>query len=229
YAHDSSGITIAHNLLVGNADCGVMLRTISERVFHGTLVHTSHTRVLNNLIWNNSRPAISLPWPGPRADDNLSDYNVLCGTRDVWLGFEPWPGLFGVNLYKSTDVKADALYGILKETLAKAGVPDTELPQEKAWRRYPTLTLAQWRLLMKQDLHSAEDPQLITVAVRSDVPMLTIRGKGAALAMSCPAVEGVDRDYLGRPLQPGSIRPGPFQDLGAEDREVLLWPLPGGP
>jgi parallel beta-helix repeat protein len=67
YSHDSSGLVIAHNLIVGNADCGVLLRTISGRIFQGQPVHVSHTRILNNIIVNNSRAAIALAYPGEMA------------------------------------------------------------------------------------------------------------------------------------------------------------------
>ncbi len=230
YAHDASGLVIAHNLIFGNADCGVLLRTISDRVFppawepHSIPVHTSKTRILNNIIWNNSKSAICLPYPNDRASDNLSDYNVVYGSRDLWLGFEPNPGLFSVNLYKSS-VSMDQLAANLKDALAKGGVPEDERPNLKAWRRNPTLSIAQWRLFMGQDLHSKETPKLFTAILRPEVPMITYKGEPALLQMQCPAVEGVDRDFLGNKIQAPNIHPGPFQNLSGTETEQILFPV----
>lgn len=226
YAHDASDVVIAHNLIAYNADCGVLLRTVSERVFKGTLVHTSHTRILNNIIWNNSRAAISLPYPNVRADDNLSDFNVLNATRDQWLGFEANPGLFAVNLYKSS-LTIDQLEDLLKKALTKAAVPEEEWPQMKAWRRNPTLTLPQWRLLTGQDMHSKESPELISLIIRPQIPMISYKAHASVLQMSCPPVEGVENDFFGRKLPSENILPGPFQNLGATELEAALFPVPG--
>ena len=230
YAHDASGLVIVHNLVLGNADCGVLLRTVSDRVFPAEWkpgskpVRTTGTRVLNNIIWNNSKAAISLPYPNDRAGDNLSDYNVVYGSRDLWLGFESNPGLFGVNLYKSS-LTADQLVEKFKDALEKGKFAVEESPNLKSWRRNPTLPLAQWRVFMGQDLHSKEAPKMVTLMLRPAAPAITYKADLPVLHMECPAVEGVDRDYFGRPLKPEGNHPGPFQNLSQAETEASLFPI----
>jgi len=224
YAHDASGLVIAHNLIVGNADCGILLRTVSDRVFAGVPVHISHTRILNNILWNNSRAAICLPYPGDRASDNLSDYNVVSGSRDVWLGFDPSPTLFAINLNKS-QTPIDQVYADLKAALARGNQPAESIPPFATWRRYPTLSLVQWRLLTGQDQHSIEPPDPLTLVLRPEVPVLTLKVKPELLQLDCPPVEGVDHDFFGNPIAGPHIRPGPFQDLDQNGIERILFPV----
>lgn len=224
YTHDSSGVVIAHNLIYGNADCGVLMRTISDRVFNGKPVHTSDCKVLNNIILNNSRPAICLPYPSDRASNNVSDYNIVFGRRDVWMGFDFDPGLFGVNLYKSS-VTVDQLCDALKDSLKKGNVPGEEWPVFKTWRRYPTLPILQWRLFMGQDLHSKETPKLMTLFLRPELPMISYKAEEPLLQMQCPAVDGVDRDFFGNKLQAPNIHPGPFQNISQSETEQVLFPV----
>ena len=224
YAHDASGLVIAHNLIVGNADCGILLRTVSERAVGGVPVHISHTRILNNILWNNSRAAICLPYPGDRASDNLSDYNVVSGSRDVWLGFEPSPALFAINLNKSK-TPIDQVYADLKAALARGNQPADDTPPFQTWRRYPTLSLVQWRLLMGQDQHSIEPPDPLTLVLRPEIPALTLKVKPELLQIDCPPVEGVDHDFFGNPIQGLHIHPGPFQDLDQNGVERILFPV----
>jgi len=233
YAHDASGLVIAHNLIFANADCGVLLRAVSDRVFtarpvENKLVHVANTRVLNNIIWDNGRSAISLPYPNARAWDNISDYNVVYSRRDLWLGFEPDPALFSVNLYKSSLTMDQVAQGLV-DVLTKNNVPRENWPNLKAWRRNPTLDITQWRLFMGQDLHSKETPKLVSLILRPAVPMIAYSAAEPVLQMDCPPVPGVDRDFLGNPLKAPHIRPGPFQDIGAEERERVLFPARQNP
>ncbi len=225
YSHDSSGLVIAHNLIVGNADCGVLLRTISGRVFQGQPVHVSHTRVLNNIIVNNSRSAIALPYPGEMAEDNVSDYNVLNGSRDVWLGFDASPALFGLNISKEK-ITVDQLYAAYQEALAKGPAPAEEPASFKTWKRYPTLTLSAWRLLMGQDLHSVEVPApMMTAILRPGIPEISYKADAGIVRMACPPVDGVDKDFFGDPIQGPAVHPGPFQNLSTNLTERVLFPV----
>lgn len=230
YAHDSSGLVIAHNLIYGNADCGVLLRTVSDRVFpppwepNSRPVRTADNRILNNIIWNNSKPAISLPYPSDRAWNNVSDYNIVYASRDLWLGFEPDPTLFAVNLYKS-NLKMDQLEAKLKEVLAAGKVPGEDFPNFKNWRRNPTLNIGQWRLLMGQDTHSKEGPKLVEIVLRAQVPMIGYQADKPVLHMQCPEIEGVDRDFFGHKFKVPNIRPGPFQDISEIPAEQSLFPI----
>jgi hypothetical protein len=230
YAHDASGLIIVHNLVCDNADCGILLRTVSNRVFppswhpNSRLVRTSNTQIINNIIWNNSKAAISLPYPNERAIDNVSDYNIVYGSRELQLGFEHNPALFGVNLYKSS-ITIDQLITKLEDILSKSGVNKTNMPNLNTWRYNPTLSLLQWSLLMGQDLHSEEAPKLVSLMLRPRIPMISYKVDPQVLQMHCPTIDGVDRDFFGNKFRSNSIYPGPFQDMGNTEIEHVLFPV----
>ncbi|RRJ98430.1 right-handed parallel beta-helix repeat-containing protein [Opitutaceae bacterium TAV3] len=77
YGHDSSGITIAHNLSYANARHGVHFRRISDRKIGGKPAEASRLSVRNNLLIDNAATAINLPPNGLRSQDNTSDHNVI--------------------------------------------------------------------------------------------------------------------------------------------------------
>ena len=77
YSHDGNQATYIHNYIAGCAGFGVRLRNLFGRVADGKPTTTSHNRVLNNVILDCDRGAISLNPDVPRAEDNLSDHNLL--------------------------------------------------------------------------------------------------------------------------------------------------------
>ncbi|MFA6287565.1 MAG: right-handed parallel beta-helix repeat-containing protein [Opitutaceae bacterium] len=233
YTHDACDVTVAHNLILENAGSGVVMRTVSDRTYDvykdGRLVGSdpvasSRGRVLNNIIWGNSKPAINLPFENPRGTGNVSDYNLLCGQSDYHQGFRPYRQLFAVNIFKSVRPVAEAM-DELKAKLAAAAVPASQRPDFETWRWQPFLGLAQWRVFTGKDAHSRELWHGVQVLVRARDLTMKAEIDPSVRGMNCPAVEGVGADFFGHPLVSGHIIPGPVQGLGAEAAEFVIYPV----
>ncbi len=221
YAHDASGITLAHNLLFSNAHFGVYAHVISAREFKlpddsRRPVESSAIRVLNNVFIDNFRGDISLPPEAPRSTGNFSDHNLfLTGTRAWWEG-EPF---LSFRLNTNSDHATDAL------------PPGVEVMD---------MSLETWREHTGWDLHSATD------RIKSKRPPSFLKGAGPdpaahlaaralhfdmlepelLAAIQAPRVPGTDYDYLGQPLGYGKVNPGPWRDLAGKVLPLPLWPRP---
>ena len=77
YSHDGNRATYIHNYIAGCAGFGVRLRNLFGRVADGKPTTTSHNRVFNNIILDCGRGAVSLNPNVPRAEDNISNHNLL--------------------------------------------------------------------------------------------------------------------------------------------------------
>lgn len=230
YAHDSSGLIICHNLIMENADCGVLLRTVSNRVFpppwepNSRPVRTSNSRVLNNIIWNNSGPAISLPYPNDRASNNVSDYNLVGGSHFQSTDPEHYTRMFAINLYKSS-VDRKQLTAKFLQALTDAHVPDRGWPNLEVWGAESTLPLSLWNMFMGQDKHSRVLSNGTILLLAPEVPKLIYQLGPSASQCKCPPVGGVDHDFFDRPLSPSDIHPGPFQNSSELKQEEILFPV----
>lgn len=225
YTHDASGVTIAHNLILGNAGCGLTMRTTSQRKVGEQLVETSHEVIRNNILWDNSQAAINLPYPNERARANTSDYNLLAGTQEFWQGLsEPWRNLFAVNTFVSSVKPAD-LTAELAARLTAAQLPRESWPDLQYWPHHPVLSLAHWRLLTQQDTHSKEDPGALKLLLRPRAGTLSVKAAAGWQDLRGPPVAGVDCDFFGVPLIPGEVHAGPFQSLTSADQLLLLFPV----
>ena len=225
YAHDASGLTIAHNLIYANAADGVRLVCLTNRKTRGHQVNCSNSRVLNNLILENNRSAVSLPYPNARAENNSSDYNVLFGTQEFWEGLHEWPALMAVNRFRSS-VSKEQVLSVLRQALTKHSVPKGEWPGMGAWPKNPVLSLKLWRLFMQQDLHSVESGDRVKVALHPQQCLLDLKVKKDFLYSKCPKVEGIDSDFFGNPLPEAGLRAGPFQNLREGSNQLGVWPPP---
>lgn len=234
YAHDAGGVTIAHNLLVGNANYGVYMRVVSERrnlVFPADIqsfaqqavgsvpCHCSHNRILNNILVGNHRGAINLPYPGPVAADNRSENNLFDS--------QGAPLLFGVNT--SGGATAEQILQALAKAEESHQVPTLERSHPLPAGGGFWLPFSQWQMLMDADRRS----RLTSLSNGGwqilhpgPGPRLTFRIDNAIAEMLCDPVEGVDRDFQGQPM-PDHPVPGPFQRMTqAGAYHFLLWPLP---
>ena len=240
YTHDASGVTVAHNLLYANAHFGVYMRIVSERptlVAGGgeALVSTSRQRVLNNVFVDNFRGVVSLPLPGPRGSDNLSDFNLLLnGTQWQWegLGFSR----FVLNTHDGRTPDAEVTAAFLA-ALDAHGVPAERRPNLDTWYEQPYLSLEEWRMVSGCDTHTLS-PTLARGEVRNGAldkgsaslwahgAHFELRDGEALSALSCPPVPGVDTDLFGVPLPTDGVSPGPFQSVPAGPVRFALWPLP---
>ena len=218
YAHDSAGLTVAHNLVFGNAGAGIELRVVTKREIDGKPVNASGCAILNNVVLNNARVAISLPGNDPLARDLRCDWNILAGNREYWQGMEAgWSDLCAINRfnlsfsYDQVRAQADA---------ARHAAGQGPLPA--AWARNPVLDLATWRAVTGFDLHSKEAPVALRVLVRSLLPSVRLDHDGSLSSLACPLVPGIERDLAGAPMPAGPVFPGPFQALAKGRTEIIL-------
>lgn len=209
YTHDASDLVVAHNLIYGHAETGVMLRTITDRQAGGKVVETSRTRLVNNILAFHPR-AISLPYPSTRSAALTSDYNLFGSSP------EGRPLLFALNKYQGTFAWKDA-HAALAAALSTADEPDGALPRLSDWQRDPIVPLAGWRTALDQDVHSRVGPIRVVYSDLKLPPQLELSIAPELLtAEGAPRVAGYDRDFLGEPLPEKGAVPGPFQRIPME-------------
>jgi len=148
YAHDSSGFTIANNLIYPNANYGIWTRVATDRRTASGPVQASHLRVFNNLIFTNHVGAIGLPFPWEGTQDNLSDSNLFVGGGAMDAPMAPNLRYHGEGSHIPTDKIAAAFAAALD------GMPADQRPDVKSWIARPDLTLEQWRAFSGNDKDS---------------------------------------------------------------------------
>jgi len=240
YTHDSSGVTVAHNLLHANSHFGVYMRTVTERdvltaTGESARVGTSRQVVRNNVFVDNYRGHLCLPLPGERGRDNVSDHNLFVGGTQ-WQ----WEALplhsFALNTHDGRIPQA-VLAAALQQALDDGRIPAGDHPDAGLWAARPFLTLAEWRLLLGMDAHSAAPTSArgriingavekgsVTLSTRE--PLLQVQQDDLFLGSRCPPVAGVTTDLFGQPLEGHDVLPGPWQGLQAGENALPLWPLP---
>ena len=223
YAHDASGLTIAHNLVFANAGDGVRTVVLTDRHTGGHPVDCSGHRIFNNIIMANNQVAISLPAPNPRAGDNQSDYNHLFGTHEYWEGMDNWPALMSVNRFKG-DIRREDIVAALRHTLMTEEIPKLEWPNLLHWPKQPVLSLPLWQLFMKQDLHSVESFASLKVHLRPLQSVIELKPSAAFFKLRGPRIEKTDVDFLGNPLPQENLAVGPFQGLQEGVNQISLLP-----
>ncbi|MFQ3577851.1 MAG: right-handed parallel beta-helix repeat-containing protein, partial [Verrucomicrobiia bacterium] len=96
YGHDCAEMTIAHNLIYGNAGFGVWLAYCTSRV--PVADACSDHRIVNNMILGNKIGAVSLPLEWAGAKNNRSEHNLLMGSgQTLDEGSGPFLPLFQIN------------------------------------------------------------------------------------------------------------------------------------
>ncbi len=236
YAHDASGMTIAHNLVYANSYAGVWLSYGTPRV----KPHDNcwDNRVLNNLILSNKTLAVGLPMDWEGAGNNVSESNLFMGggeTLDEASG--SLPPLFQIANKThcgqlpdfcpvQTPMTEENTIELLHRNLDRAKVPAENRPNMKLLKDHWYVGLDLWRASTGSDRASrvmwsfrdALYTRLIAWECEIDE---TIR------EVKCRPVKGVDIDFRGKKMPRGrSLLPGPFQelDIGIRNR-ITLWPV----
>jgi parallel beta-helix repeat protein len=199
YAHDASGITIANNLIWGNAANAILMRSVSQRMTQHrgekekAVVETSNERIVNNLLIGQAMTC--LPFPNARSHDNVADWNVF-----ATAAADPFA-------YNWNQVPV-----AIKKTA-----------EQKAGHSLNRLNFEQWKQAFSVDEHSVIAPD-VKVSFDAKTLRLTLHVPAAVAAMRCPAVPQADRDFLGHDVT-GPVPPGPISDLPAGVTSVSCWPI----
>jgi hypothetical protein len=233
YAHDAGGLTICHNLIVGNALWGCYFRQVtgrSHQVFpkptgagrprstHREKCRPKNIRIVNNVILANGRGLINMPYPGPNAPGNFSDCNLFSsGGAMSWLYMLP----FVTNT--NGGVNFDGMLKAFDKAMDAKGVPAEQRPRLINYHKGPLLGLEQWQALTKYDLHSAQPKGSADIVTRE--LLARVQFDEASWKLGCKPVEGVEKDFFGKPM-PAAPLPGPFQRLQKGGNEIVLWPVP---
>lgn len=234
YGHDSAEMTIAHNLLYGNAGFGVWLAYCTPRV--PVADACSDHRILNNMILANKLGAVSLPLDWAGATNNLSDCNLLMGSgQTLDEGSGPFPPLFQIN-NKSHCAQFEAIcpgpepqtpaivIRNLRAAMDAAGVPPELHPTPAMLERGFLVPLEVWRAVCGRDQHSVVI-RTTRDGLATRIPVFTFFFDGAETRVPCQPVPGTDRDFHGHPL-PDKPLPGPFQNLPRGPVRIPILPVP---
>jgi len=235
YSHDAAGVTLAHNLFIMNEHYGAFITRATERRYaslpRGTQQITRgggrgnamtnevrDMKVVNNLFIDNGRAALNFPAMSAPDRNNVSDYNVY---TTAWLLYV----MLVANNSAGTNATAREAQAALDRAVAEEDIQAEDMPKVIKYQGGILLTLDQWQLLSKQDLHSGI-ARLSRQAIHTqDEPYLTFRlNNDVPFKLGCRPVQGVDKDFYGNPLPAENPLPGPFQNLKAGANLLRLWP-----
>lgn len=230
YTHDASEVTVAHNLLYGNATYGVYMRFMVDRPinvypktfkdFRDGALRSEHSacygqKIYNNIFIANQRGAISLIYPGPLAHDNHSEDNLF-------VTVVPFDRQFVINQTAGGEF-AD-LEKAYKELFSKAHIDPATKPPINKFPEGAEVDFEQWKLMMDADHKSltVANPY-ITHTFNARFPELFLKVDDSPWKVRCAAVPGVTEDFFGQPIGPDKILPGPFQNLKKGKNTLALW------
>ncbi len=214
YAHDSSAITVANNLIFQNGHFGIWMHIVSDRKYRDKLVECSHQRIVNNLIVGNYAGAISLPLRTARSHDNDSDHNVLMdGGPMAALGA---PVLFLNRNNGRIDLGAHQ---------GQPASPSTAVDPRQQAMSGRDLSLKEWSELTGWDRHS------VAAGISHPVfrPLDRMMGFDVDLSKLHKAPRAADTlefDFSGQPVAGDPlVWPGPWQELKSGSNQFSLWPI----
>lgn len=227
YAHDSGGITIVHNFLCLNASYGIHIKIATERnynVYPADIqsfdqpaigekpCYCVDEHIQNNILVENHRGAINLPYAAEKAGNLYCDHNLYRSENGP---------LFAINTTAGASAEAvrDAIQAVcVDQENAQAGYLH-------AGEQF-LIPLTVWQQVMQMDQNSA------TAEIKNMSWQLLHPGPGPWLTFlidqvpTCPAVAGVDQDFYGRPMPTGNVAPGPFQEVSRPGAfRFRLWPI----
>jgi parallel beta-helix repeat protein len=158
YSHDSSGITVANNLIFGNTQHGVYMCVATDRTvppyYYATGLHEtqlsscSWERIENNIILDNASGAVALPYTSKRAHDNLSDRNLFDGGTNGPSFLQHFRNGERTSAAEAVDSARKAF-----EQSGDAGLSAADLT---AWQndRGLTMSVHEWRVVTGNDKQS---------------------------------------------------------------------------
>jgi hypothetical protein len=221
YAHDASGVTLAHNLFFFNAHFGIWAHLATDRETRREGCDTpmpcrcSDWRILNNMVIGNSIGAISLPASFSLAERNVCDFNLLTSSYDLLTvetsALELGNPVFLLNTSKGR-VSMREIVARFEASLDAAKIPHEARPSLPRWSgEMPMLTFKEWQLLTGHDTHSRV-PRVVRPQLSTRTLLLSFLIDDAVAHAKAPGIEGVDRDFFGAPLG-AVVAAGPFQTI----------------
>lgn len=241
YTHDASGVTFAHNLLLGNAHFGMYMRVVTDRTAKNEagikeVVTTRNQKILNNIFIDNYRGHISLPVTGEKVHNNVSDYNLFInGTQWQW---EASP-FYSFSINKNNGSPLKKREEELKKIWFALGkidrkeLNDTSVIVSK--RQQPLVSFEQWKLLTGMDDNSqtsqVKEGTIQEGAIANgDVSLsamsleLVLRNTAPFTVMKCPVIEGLKWDFYGNEISGNTTYPGPFASYKSTRVNYFLFP-----
>lgn len=239
YMHDASGVTIAHNLLYGNAHFGVYMRTVTERVARNEknereIVSTSDNKLVNNVFIDNYRGPVSMPLETKRwGENNSSDYNLFInGAQWDWEGLDF--NLFSIGTNDSR-ISKDSVALVLEKVLVKQNYSREQLPNFRLWANSPLVPFQWWQIFMGYDQNSKsivlkrgeiEDGAVEkgTISLSSLNLTFNIRNGKLFNLLKCPGLSEIKSDFYGKSHSQKEVIPGPFSHYSDNENEFVLIP-----
>ncbi len=233
YGHDCADITVAHNLIYGNANCGAWFAYATPRVKPQD--GCWDIKVLNNLILGNQGGTIGLPMPWHCAGNNVSDGNLFMGGGDYLdEGSGSRPPLFILTnqthmgqmqeFHSFPAMTPERTRELLAQNLEKAGVPKDQWPNLATWTPHGLVSFDLWKAAMGCDANSRE-MSAIREGLSTTRLAFQMTFDQALTEVACVPVAGVENDWDGKPMPAKGALPGPFQNLAAGYNHRLLWPV----
>jgi len=209
YAHDASGLVVAHNLFLNNTSAAVRMTRVTNRKVGDKTNEASDEIIVNNII-SGSRSAVELPFPSVVSRNCMSDWNVFFNQGDIFRFVYCFGQPAKENIEKQIKEKAGA---VLEEDFA-------------VWRKNGMASMKLWGAVTGWSLNSRfmEKKELnCNLKILENTITLTVEGD-KLLQMNCPPVEGIKEDFSGKPLTAGQVIPGPFQQLKPGQNYYILFP-----
>jgi parallel beta-helix repeat protein len=240
YAHDASGITIAHNLLYANEHFGVLMRTVTDRKTvnekgEKVLVGTHDETVVNNIFIDNYRGQLSFPlWGNARTYNNKSDYNIfISGTTWKWEGLIHNP--FVINTTTGVGTSREDVTRAFMQHFRELNFSGDSATLAHIFNRQPVLSFEWWKIFTGNDKNSfapgMQKAELENGAVRQGSMSFSTGELFFETNLSAPfkqinaiPIIGIDYDFFGNKLEGDQILPGPFQFYNKGHSRFLLIP-----
>ena len=222
YLHDSSGVTIAHNLCMANAHFGIYTRVVTDRkCFDASgrhvLCECSRLRLLNNLVADNYRGHVCVPAASERVKQNEIDYNLyLNGFQWHWEGMAYHQ--FCINQSNGPSTQPDAIVN-------NKNVSPTPLVSFDVWQKQCGFDI---NGIISEIARGEVENGAVEKGgafLSSREARLDVRDARVIRLLSCHRLANVMNDLCGKPIPESNAVPGPLQTTAEEPTSWKLWPL----
>lgn len=240
YTHDASGIQIANNLIFGNTNFGVYMCVATDRtvppyyyatgLLENELSACSWERILNNIIVENTKGAIGLPFHSMRAENNLSDFNLLDTSSKGPRFLEH----FRNGEPRSAAEEADEARKAFQKS-GDGGLSARDLVLWETNDKGFTMNLAKWQEGTGNDKHSLTGTVKAHLDLKTLELMVTLDetiNKVHCKPLTTPDLHHfghfsrhIDKDFLANLMSSELWLPGAFQNFKPGNNMLRIWPV----